>query len=632
MDPSSIVVSLAGVLAVAAQSTRSLTTLIKGIRDAPKDIGDLRVELDSLETLLQTAQTLATDYPLRQDDVAIAQTLSQCTTWCQESIQDLRVAITPFAEASSSRLGPMRMLSWIMHKEEIRASIAKLRDRKASFCLAVSVTNGYLTGKTRDEVCQIIAADHNRILGSFIDVESAEKTRKQLENDIAGIPDGSWRNIGVPVDHGEAPDIATTPNEPPCAIETSELGSKESLATAHSETPKTLSQAVSAGDKAVVTELLSKGARVSERAAGGSTPLHVCAKYDDRDIAEVLIEHGAALDLKNDDRLTPFDVCLEEQSWEVAALLIEKGCRLGNFSSKIMDVMHDSGEDVCKLDPILEAVVKRFRATGGGPHLLHMALEREDSGALAKFLQFGFDPNISEDGYTPLHQAVMRDRLDDAKLLIDRGANVDTILPPGARKPSRTESRHKLLVEKTEDRDYNPLKMAADSLPMTQLLLAHGADVNVVFPVARDAILICVCAIWYLPVALEIVKKGADPNFQYFGDGCSPMYWAVMCANPVLLNALLDHGGNPNLKTWDTNGGITPLHAAADAGRYEEAKILVERGADLNIRDAEGLTALERARRSNKLDMVELLASHINIDSPKATASRTYAGHGRGNR
>lgn len=224
---------------------------------------------------------------------------------------------------------------------------------------------------------------------------------------------------------------------------------------------------------------------MTERAAGGSTALHVCAKYDDRDIAEMLLEHGAALDLKNDDRLTPFDVCLEEQSSEVAVLLIEKGCRLGNFSTKILDAMQDAGEDAYKLDPILEAVVKRFRDTGGGPQLLHMALEREDSGALAKFLELGFDPNISEDGYTPLHQAVMRDRLNDAKLLIEKGADVDLILPPSARKSSRTEPRHKLLAEKTEDRDYNPLKMAADSLAMTKLLLEHGAEVNVVFPVAR---------------------------------------------------------------------------------------------------------------------------------------------------
>jgi hypothetical protein len=92
--------------------------------------------------LIYSAQTLTNNYPLRAEDAVITQTLSQCTTWCQESMQDLRLVITPFAEAGSARRSPMRMLSWIMHKDEVRASAAKLRDRKASFSLAVSVLNG----------------------------------------------------------------------------------------------------------------------------------------------------------------------------------------------------------------------------------------------------------------------------------------------------------------------------------------------------------------------------------------------------------------------------------------------------------------------------------------------------------
>lgn len=92
--------------------------------------------------LLQSAQTLTTNYPLRREDVVIAQTLTHCTTWCQESMQGLRVIITPFAGAGGARRSPMRMLCWIIHKEEVRNSTAKLRNRKASFNLAVSVLNG----------------------------------------------------------------------------------------------------------------------------------------------------------------------------------------------------------------------------------------------------------------------------------------------------------------------------------------------------------------------------------------------------------------------------------------------------------------------------------------------------------
>lgn len=244
-------------------------------------------------------------------------------------------------------------------------------------------------------------------------------------------------------------------------------------------------QAVSAGDKAAVIDLLSKGARVSERAAGGATALHICAKYDDLGIAEVLIQHGAALDMKNDERLTPLDVCMQEHSQDVAILLIEKGCRMGNFSSRVLDVLQEAEEDDCRMDAVLEAVAKRYENTGGGPQLLHVALEREDSIALAKFLELGFDPNISEDGYRPIHQAVVRDRLEDVKLLMEKGADVNAILPPSALKPRRTEPRHKLIVERCDTRDYTALKLASDSLPMTKLLLSHGADPNVVFPVAR---------------------------------------------------------------------------------------------------------------------------------------------------
>ncbi|KAJ0122157.1 nacht and ankyrin domain protein [Diaporthe amygdali] len=636
MDPLSIIASLSGVLAFAAQSTRTLTTLITEIRDAPKDISDLRVELESLSMLLQSAQSLTTTYTLRSEDAVIAQTLTQCTTWCQESMQDLRVVISPFAEAGSARRSPMRMLSWIMHKEEVRNSTAKLRDRKASFNLAVTVLNGHLTGKAQDEIRQDIAAGYDRMLGSFINNASARKIRKQLEDDVSSIPEESRRRSTTEqTDAGfamrkylENLDIASAPEEAPHTIDTRQVHCISCL----DKTPRPLVQAVSAGDKAAVIDLLSKGARVSERAAGGATALHVCAMYDDRGIAEVLIEHGAALDMKNDQRLTPLDVCMQEHSQDVAILLIEKGCRMGNFSNRVLDVLQEAEEDDCRMDAVLEAVAKRYEDTGGGPQLLHVALEREDSNVLVKFLELGFDPNISEDGYRPIHQAVVRDRLEDVKLLIDKGADVNAILPPSALKPRRTEPRHKLIVERCDTRDYTALKLASDSLPMTKLLLSHGADPNVVFPVARDNALNCICAGWYLPVALEIIKHGADVDFQNSNDGCSALYWAVQCANTGLINALLDNGANPNIQTWERNGAFTPLHAAVNSGRYDEAKILVERGADLSIRDSEGLTPLERARQSNSLAMVELLASHTSLDSPRTTAHRIHSGHGRGNR
>lgn len=75
----------------------------------------------------------------------------------------------------------------------------------------------YLTGKSRDEIRQDIAADYEKMLSSFINDASAKAIRKQLEDDVSSIPDCSWRIVGVPV---EDPDIDATPNETPRAIET----------------------------------------------------------------------------------------------------------------------------------------------------------------------------------------------------------------------------------------------------------------------------------------------------------------------------------------------------------------------------------------------------------------------------
>lgn len=46
----------------------------------------------------------------------------------------------------------------------------------------------------------------------------------------------------------------------------------------------------------------------------------------------------------------------------------------------------------------------------------------------------------------------------------------------------------------------------------------------------------------------------------------------------------------------------TALHVAARYGHYEVAKILLENGADYNIKDGDGKTSLEKARQSADID------------------------------
>ena len=50
------------------------------------------------------------------------------------------------------------------------------------------------------------------------------------------------------------------------------------------------------------------------RAADGSTPLHLAARFDQRDAAELLLEHGADAAARDRDGRTPADVAAGERA------------------------------------------------------------------------------------------------------------------------------------------------------------------------------------------------------------------------------------------------------------------------------------------------------------------------------
>lgn len=123
-------------------------------------------------------------------------------------------------------------------------------------------------------------------------------------------------------------------------------------------------------------------------------------------------------------------------------------------------------------------------------------------------------------------------------------------------------------------------------------------------------VLNCICAPQFLNVATDMIKGGANVNFQNANDGCGALFWAVNCGNRGLVNVLLDHGADISIQTMPNMGCLTPLHAAVTWGRIEEAMVLINRGADQSLKDVEGLTPVQRARKMEKLVMVQLLSAH----------------------
>jgi ankyrin repeat protein len=85
-----------------------------------------------------------------------------------------------------------------------------------------------------------------------------------------------------------------------------------------------------------------------------------------------------------------------------------------------------------------------------------------------------------------------------------------------------------------------------------------------------------------------LLKAGEDVN-QRFNDDYTLLMLASGMGNVLLVNLLLLHQADPNLKN---TGGSTALKLAVLKGQTAILKLLLSQGADPNLKDEKGFTPL----------------------------------------
>jgi len=134
---------------------------------------------------------------------------------------------------------------------------------------------------------------------------------------------------------------------------------------------------------------------------------------------------------------------------------------------------------------------------------------------------------------------------------------------------------------------------------------ATGKINNVIRLLARDPELVnkyagdgfqplgLACFFGHYDVAEYLVKAGANVNSKSNnGLKAAPIQSAAAGGNKKIVKMLLEHGADPNIRE---QGGYTPLHAAAQSGDEEMIRILLFGGADLNLKSNDGKSALDLA-------------------------------------
>lgn len=169
------------------------------------------------------------------------------------------------------------------------------------------------------------------------------------------------------------------------------------------------------------------------------------------------------------------------------------------------------------------------------------------------------------------------------RALIDAGAQAQP--PPGTRLK------------------HSPLAFAAmtGDLASVQLLLAHGADPK------ADTSLSEGVTFGHPEVVRALVAAGASVKVAE-SSGINLLHWATIANRPAVIPVLVAAG--VPLNATDERG-FTPLMYAAtiDFGDDEVMKALLAAGADRTVRNAEGRTPLEQARRFKHQRLEDALRS-----------------------
>jgi ankyrin repeat protein len=358
-----------------------------------------------------------------------------------------------------------------------------------------------------------------------------------------------------------------------------EAGANPNLALLAGETPVMV--ASRSGYPKVVEELLAKGGNPNAHGARGQTALMWAVSQQHPEVVKVLIAHKADLKARSDvynevmavppHGYLPYNLTVPHGG-ETALMF---AARVGDLESARLLVA--AGANVNDAD-------------AWGVSATTLAEHSGFSDLVLFLLDKGADPNLASNGFTALHEAIERRDEKVVAALLDHHA--DPNFPLKTLTPTRRSS---------DDFHFEPALVGATPYWMA----ARFTEPNVM---------------------RLLVKHGADPKFVHHADWVAEQGFGGV-SRKENVNALMAAVGMLRASPW-----VEVEKLDREALTLESVKLALELGADLNLVNTDGRTALDAAKALRFQSVVDFLVEKGAKAGAPSAAPGGRGGGGRGGR